>query len=283
MAWIFFNDFSIKLNKDANNNLTSGKNYWSCSYVKLIDTSLYQNFRYYNPLDISHTKFVLGNHLKYKWTANPALYVPLSNDTTPNILIDKYWTASPPNGKPPAVNTWFHLKVTDSYNLTKTDSLYYKTIQTRALFSPADSIKLFNRGDSISAPLTVMFKDSSVNARTYLWLFPGALPSDTATVSNPSERVYFEPNRYTVTFVTKSMVGCPDTFKINFEVAKASVGGHLTGTRWSMFSHRMVMAKTINLKFQAFPPMISKLLFFQEMGHTNISFDNINNANWEGY
>jgi gliding motility-associated-like protein len=201
-VWLVFNDFQVEItNKDADNKLQFG--YYNCSSLDLrADTNLIQRF-YFNP----DTKAKINVYSNYtiRWkTDNNEASIP------PSRLITRV-------SSPPSEDTWYILKVTDRFNLVRSDSVFYSSIQSDAKMTGV----YVNLGDSLeysghhygwyyndnikSAPGKYRFDvSSSKNAVSYKIDFGDGetLESDTGKTEIVHE--FKKPGKYKVVLTTKS-------------------------------------------------------------------------------
>ncbi len=227
IAWVFLNSYKISINKDTSGNMVNS--FKHCTYMDLLVTPEIINFTYYNPSDTSHHKITMENKLKYTWTFKPNLMVPPKIDT--GFLL----SVGNGNGKPPADTTKINVNVTDRFNLTIKDSMIYNApfYSTLANFHMScklypDSIIAYSKAntDTFSAPLAVIFTDSSVNAKSHFWKFgdiPYNSPSDTSYKKNPTH-TYYIPKKDTIRLVVTSSWGCKDDTTEQVWINKPFIG-----------------------------------------------------------
>jgi hypothetical protein len=77
-------------------------------------------------------------------------------------------------------------------------------------------------GDSLSAPASIIFIDSSVNAISHFWNFNDA-PEDTTYAQNP-QHTYYLPDTYRIKLVVTSPEGCVDSSKEIIKVERPFIG-----------------------------------------------------------
>jgi hypothetical protein len=201
-VWLVFNDFQVIItNKDSENNLQFG--YYNCSSLDLrSDTTAYPAY-YYNPVNGNRIKIV--NTYTIRWTTdNPAASIP------PSRLITRVTD-------PPSEDTWYKINVTDRFKLLRTDSVFYKSIQSKAAMAapvyvnldsagyPGKNYELYYNEGIKSAPGKYKFDISgSKNSVSYELNFGDdtILVSDTAGTA--IEHEYRKPGKYHVTLTTKS-------------------------------------------------------------------------------
>lgn len=204
-VWILINDLDLHItNKDADDKLLFG--YFNCSSLDLrADTTLVPSY-YFDPV----TNDRIDVHISYiiRWTTdNPEASRP------PSKLITRV-------NNPPSQDTWYILTLTDPYGLERTDSVFYKSIQSEAkLATPeyvdlSDEIEyagknygLYYNDDIYSAPGRYRFDLSgSKNMVSYEINFGDGevFVSDNTTLTVVHE--YKKPGLYKIVLTTKSDV-----------------------------------------------------------------------------
>ncbi|MFO7370512.1 MAG: hypothetical protein R6X09_09610, partial [Bacteroidales bacterium] len=169
-VWVLINDLDLKItNKDAENKLKFG--YYKCASLDLHADTTRIPLYYYNPF--SGARLNVPNSYKIRWTTdNPEASNPSSS------LITRV-------NNPPYADTWYKLTVTDLYGISRSDSVFYESIQTMASMSTPEYINLsdtteypgtnygdFYNDDILSAPGKYRFDLSgSKNLSTYVILF----------------------------------------------------------------------------------------------------------------
>lgn len=133
---------------------------------------------------------------------------PLKNTSTPNIVSSQWYfsdgtTSSDINPvKAFAAAGTYTIKLVNNFGSCK-DSIT-KSIQI--IGGPDGNFTLTN-SSGCSAPHTVSFQNTSVNAVSYLWLFGD---NTTSTLKDPTH-TYTKPGAYTVKLITTGSNGCTDT------------------------------------------------------------------------
>jgi gliding motility-associated-like protein len=125
--WILMNDLEVSIsNKDAEDKLLFG--YYNCSSLDLrADTTLVSQY-YYNP----DTKVRINLRINYtiRWRTDN------SEATTPsNKLITRVTN-------PPSSDTWYIITLTDPYGISRSDSVFYESIQSEAKLAVPEYISL---------------------------------------------------------------------------------------------------------------------------------------------
>jgi hypothetical protein len=220
-VWLVFNDFEVIItNKDSENNLQFG--YFNCSSLDLrSDTTANQSY-YYNPVNGNRIKIV--NTYTIRWTTdNPAAGIP------PSRLITRV-------GNPPSEDTWYKINVTDRFKLLRTDSVFYKSIQSKAEMAapvyvnldsagyPGKNYELYYNAGIKSAPGRYKFDISgSKNSTSYELKFGDDTIMVTDTAGTSIEHEYEKPGIYHVTLTTKSEkpYECVDSVTADVELVYA--------------------------------------------------------------
>jgi gliding motility-associated-like protein len=201
-TWVLFNDFEVVItNKDAYDSLLFG--YYNCASLDLrADTNQVRLF-YYNPG--TQEKVWVYNSLTIRWTTdNPEASNPSSR------LITRV-------NNPPSEDTWYFLSVTDRFNLVRTDSVFYKSIQSAAKMSatyvslsdtiayPGKHYERFYADDNHSAPGIYRFDFSaSKNAALYQLDFGDGENMETSQGDSIVAHEFEKPGKYKVVLTTKS-------------------------------------------------------------------------------
>lgn len=195
VAWVFLNDFSLKVEKDNNGEVQFYRA--TCEYTDLKVTAIPRSFNYFNPA--SKAKYTLINKLIYDCQANSA---------TPSFSI---LTSS--NGvilrveDPPSQDVEYTCLATDNFKLTRNDKVKYVSIVPKADFSEEHE-KKYNEANS--APLLVTYSNkSSENATRFTWIMGDG---DTLYVKEPVPHTYYYSSvKYLVKLIAESDRGCVDT------------------------------------------------------------------------
>jgi hypothetical protein len=220
-VWVMINDLDVRItNKDEADTLKFG--YYNCTSVDLMADSTLPIMVYYNP--DTHQKIAFPYTYRIKWTTNNNTSDPIPSNRLLTRVTD-----------PPADDTWYIITITDNFGLKRSDSVYYKTIQSRAEFRvnylplEDDTLEYGNRpwigwfyspGER-SAPGKYQFNMSdSKNMVKYELVFGDG---DTARLSSDSSIViheYERPGTYTaiLTTISASPDECPDTLSNKTDV-----------------------------------------------------------------
>ena len=152
MAWIYFDNYSLAVDKDNAGKVIFGK--YTCDYVDLSSkVTPIASFFYEDPS--THHRLVLKDTFTYVWSANPAPEIALTNVK-----------ASFRNYLPPYKDTRYTVTVTDRFGLIKEDDVLYESIQVKALFETKYDSVVDSKN---SAPLKVTFINKCENADSYVW------------------------------------------------------------------------------------------------------------------
>lgn len=224
-VWVLINDLNLKItNKDAENKLKFG--YYKCASLDLHADTTRIPLYYYNPF--SGSRVNVTNSYKIRWTTdNPEASNP------PSSLITRV-------NNPPYADTWYLLSVTDLYGISRSDSVFYESIQSMASMSTpvyinlSDSIEYpgknygdFYNEDILSAPGKYRFDLSgSKNLSTYMILF-GDGDTLISTVDDTLVVVheYQKPGNYKVVLTTRSAENCIDSVSVTAELKNAFGSG----------------------------------------------------------
>jgi gliding motility-associated-like protein len=125
--WVLMNDLDVNItNKDAEDKLLFG--YYNCSSLDLrADTTLVPQY-YYNP----DTKVRIRVNINYiiRWRTDN------SEASTPSSKLITRVT------NPPSSDTWYILTLTDPYGISRSDSVFYESIQSEAKLAVPEYINL---------------------------------------------------------------------------------------------------------------------------------------------
>lgn len=226
-VWVLVNDLNLRItNKDAEGKLKFG--YYKCASLDLHADTTRIPLYYYNPF--SGSRVNVPNSFKIRWTTdNPEASNP------PSSLISRV-------NNPPYADTWYRLTVTDLYGISRSDSVFYESIQTKASMSTPEYISLsdsieypgmnygnYYKDDIFSAPGKYRFDLSgSKNLSTYRILFGDG---DTLISSVDDTLVvvheYQKPGTYKVVLTTRSEENCTDSVSATAELKNAFGSGPL--------------------------------------------------------
>ncbi len=226
-VWVLINDLNVKItNKDTENKLKFG--YYKCASLDLHADSTRIPLFYYNPF--SGARVNVPNSYKIRWTTdNPEASNP------PSSLITRV-------NNPPYTDTWYRLTITDLFGISRSDSVFYESIQTMASMKKPEYVNLgdtveypeknygnFYNDDILSAPGKYRFDLSgSKNLSTYMILFGDG---DTLISSVDDTLVvvheYQKPGEFKVVLTTRSEENCTDSVSVTAELKNAFGDGPL--------------------------------------------------------
>jgi hypothetical protein len=218
--WLLINDLDLKItNKDHADTLLFG--YYNCSSIDFRAETIKIPLFYYN-LE-KKIRSDVGNSYRIRWkTNNDEASVP------PPQLITRVT-------KPPSKDTWYKITVTDNFGLIRSDSVFYKSIQSEAHITakyislsdtaeyPGKLYRYFYDSLSHSAPGKFSFDVSeSRNMVSYTIDFGD---NETVTLGGDSLHViheYEKPGTYNVVLTTKSALPfeCIDKDSVGTDLVK---------------------------------------------------------------
>lgn len=230
-AWVFINDFNVEITTKDD----SGKVpplYFSCEFLDLEAEVTGTNLTYYIPGRTDTIINVYNSYSDIEWTAENEE----GSGSTPRDELDPRITSLPYE------DTEYIITIRDRFNLERSDTVLYESIQSMAEFDK-EYIKLtdteyypeeygiFYGGDysSITAPAKYkFFNTDSRNAATYLIKFGN---DDDTTFYNSNDTIIYEfpyPGDYNITFITKSEkpYECIDSTNTEITVDKPSMGSY---------------------------------------------------------
>ena len=267
MAWVYFNNYSLAVEKNNDGNVKFGK--YTCEYVDLsCKVTPLLPFIYEDPN--TYARQILKDTFTYFWSAEPAPEISLINGKAA-FRVDP----------PPYIDTRYKVKVTDKFGLVKEDQVFYKTIQVKAEFDLTyqleyDTTHVFNDGDKKSAPLKVnVFNKSSEKADTFIWYFVG---KDTAYTISPTPHFYYQPDTFKIKLFTQSAEGCVDTITHDFVVEPANIEDGEQPPNVFTPDGNNPMFKISNISIRQF-----KITIFTRWGKLVYTHQGIDMLEWEGW
>ena len=126
-VWILINDLDVRItNKDEEDKLLFG--YYNCSSLDLrADTTLTRLF-YFNPVTNARINLYVNYTIRWR-TDNPDAVTPSAK------LITRV-------NNPPSEDTWYTLTLSDPYGLNRSDSVFYESIQSKAVLAAPSYVNL---------------------------------------------------------------------------------------------------------------------------------------------
>lgn len=126
-VWLLINDLDVRItNKDEADKLLFG--YYNCSSLDLrADTTLTPLF-YFNPLTKARINLYINYTIRWR-TDNPEAITPSGR------LITRV-------NNPPSEDTWYILTLSDPYGLMRSDSVFYESIQSKAVLAAPEYVNL---------------------------------------------------------------------------------------------------------------------------------------------
>ncbi len=230
VAWVFINDFihtPVKITfKDDEGQLLPSR--YTCDYVELKADVATDTFHYYDPANDS--MLVLANYIIYAWTSDPAGKNPSDSDDrfTGTEIRDRTF-------EPPTEDTHYFLEASDKYGVTHYDTVFYETIQTKAVLDTIappvtfdDGLQYYNtrNEDTKSAPYQMFFSPKeSENADRYVWNFGDEEGDTTYYTADSVEYVFYDPLKspYSIRLTTYSEEGCPSSDSVEIEIATSEL------------------------------------------------------------
>jgi hypothetical protein len=221
-AWVVFNDFRVSISKEPNG-IDIFRGDYNCQQLWIKSTYSADSLYYTKP-ETDSTFILYGDIEDIDWTT-----IPDSSAIKPPPTLSPLM--SNPPSSPPAYDVWYTLLVTDEFGLTRKDSAFYETIQTKALFS-VEPIKLsdttyydnpknyeeyyygkdYHSLDDYknSAPLTVEVHNNSLNGSFFEWDFDDGADSITYDDAKELAHLYVVPriNSYYIKLRSHSEEGC---------------------------------------------------------------------------
>ncbi len=140
-----------------------------------------------------------GGHIDYQWRIKGGAVI-------------QSWSTDPTVTVSPTGNTTYTLEVRCSALPSCTDSDDVVVTVTECVPPTADFSGNVTSG---CEPLTVLFTDSSTNATSWNWTFPGGSPSS-ANTKGPHTVTYNSPGTYNVTLTVNNACGNSTTTKVNY-------------------------------------------------------------------
>jgi gliding motility-associated-like protein len=290
-AWVFVNDMYLSLDTmKSNREDTIRVELRDCGRITFIGDAAEETFTYYDVH--TDTAITLNNGIEYEWTSdNNKVTIKNPDRLKPSSIFD-----------PPYEDTWFYLHGIDSFGCQRRDSVFYRSIVTKAKFiahfRENELIAEYDQeqstyqeyqdseGDSLkgAGPLKVLFVDSSLNAAKYEWVFddPYEVKFDKSEIGNTSidydtSHIYYVPDQYNTTLITESLQFCTDTFRLFNPI----VVMHSKIQVPNFFSPN---GDNINDQFLIYAPSINSinLRIYNRWGNKIYQYEG-NLENWEGW
>jgi len=223
IAWIFTDQLKVEVEKDNEGKVKTHKR--TCDFLIINGSVIPDTFYYYD--QNTHEPILLLNGFRFLWTSdNPDLIIPNADKLLdPNITY-----------RPPYIDTRYFLTAIDSFRMEVKDEVLYETIHVKADFS----LQAFDKEESRAfedinlpfedgSPLTVKFKNKSLNGYKFEWIFSDSARSGffsnefTDDINYEPEFEYLIPNDYypalvAESLIPESLVGCKDTFRVESPV-----------------------------------------------------------------
>jgi hypothetical protein len=233
-AWVFINDFNVEITtRDDSGKVPSI--YFSCEFLDLEAEVAGTNLIYYVPGRIDTVIYVYNSYSDINWTVENES----GSGSKPRPELDPRITDLPYE------DTKYIITVRDRFNLERSDTVLYESIQSRAEFDKT-YIKLTDREyypeqyglfygenyDYISAPAKYKFYNTnSKNTATYIIKFGNG---DDTTFYNSDDTIIYEyiyPGDYNITFITKSEkpYECIDSSNTEITIDEPSMGTYSAG------------------------------------------------------
>lgn len=215
-TWVFLNRFSNEIEKDANGEVPSYR--YTCNRISLAGFVYPDTLVYYN----------LQNN---DTIVEPLSYTFLWTSDNPDLTIPQFLTST--SYLPPYKDTEYYLGARDKYGNSDSDTIFYRSIQTKAEFEVAYLDKITGEYDpdltiswsadvgSLDAPLTVRFLNISQNGNNFEWVLldtTGGYKEVEYTYDTADfvEFVYETADKdYYPYLVSTSEAACIDTFSIS--------------------------------------------------------------------
>lgn len=183
VVWVF--EKSVEVNASID--------YIECGELALHGSAEAPGLIHYHPQ--THEQFELNNDFTFEWTSSPSTPIPYPSENLSTVTYS-----------PPYEDTWFYLTVTDNFECTVTDSVFYETIEVKADFVPEPL--------EGPAPLEVKFTNNSINGAVFQWFFgePDGFQGVPDDHSFEPVHVFTLPREYFVRLKAFSEAGCEDEF-----------------------------------------------------------------------
>jgi hypothetical protein len=237
-AWVFINDFNVEITtKDDSGKVPSL--YFSCEFLDLEAELTSTNLNYYVPGRIDTVIYVYNSYSDIKWESENEE----GSGSTPRSVLDPRITNLPYE------DTEYIITVRDRFNLERSDTVLYESIQSMAEFDKTyikltdteyypEEYGIFYGGDYdyITAPAKYKFYNTnSRNSDTYILKFGNGYDT---TFYNGDDTIIYEymyPGTYNITFITKSEkpYECIDSSITEITIDEPSMGTYSAGDETS--------------------------------------------------
>jgi gliding motility-associated-like protein len=216
-AWVVIDSLSLELEKDTAGAVPRG-NYF-CRYLDLKYTLETPDYTY-TDVTVPATDSA-WNKVTLTWTSD-------NMETLPTAYASRNYSRI---YSPPAEDTYFYLHAVDQYGLEVVDTVFYKSIQTDAKMEKTLTGSKVASGldetDTTSSPLTVVFRNRSINGNEYQWYFYDSLTTNPEPVirldTSAIDTVYYTPGKYTVKLISYSEENCVDSASLTITVANSTI------------------------------------------------------------
>ncbi len=210
-AWIVFNSLTIAVDKDNNGFVPYFRS--TCDYFDLITNITYKplkKYRYFNP-DTATKAYEFKNIPKFIWQIS----------ATGTVIANTILNRTRISGKDmPPENTDYTVQVTDTFGLTQTDHITYKSIVTRADFELKADEPVDGKN---SAPYHVEVTNNSKNGYNFTW-YMGDGDTIKTQDNAPFNHIYYTPDStVSIKLISESKDGCIDTLSKDFAVAPPQI------------------------------------------------------------
>ncbi|MCK4746423.1 MAG: hypothetical protein KAT15_05285, partial [Bacteroidales bacterium] len=123
-AWVFPNDPLVEVEKGPDGKVMPYR--YTCDYLRLIGTVVPDTIPYYDLA--TGQEFHLPNGMAFEWTSDDPEYEIFGAKLFLNLTIYN----QPPYSRPPIKNTRFYLTAVDSFNMNRSDDIFYESVHVKA-------------------------------------------------------------------------------------------------------------------------------------------------------
>lgn len=214
MAWVLTDTFTVAVLKNTEGKVMSSQ--YTCDFITLNGSVHSSDYTYFDTL--TNTPVILEGDYTFLWTSdNPDLIIPWPDTSL----------VSNRSFNPPYIDTWYYLTGKDRYGMVFRDSVFYESIVPKPdfTFQIFDKVEVKDFVDpegnvEEGAPLKVRFKNESINAVSYEWVFSDVMRSGyfagekTQDINYQPEYSYNIPRSYYPAIIVTSEEGCIDSFRV---------------------------------------------------------------------
>jgi gliding motility-associated-like protein len=215
VAWVFIDSLNVSLKKTSKKEISVFDSY--CDFLNLFELQAKAaDFKYYNPKDPGKT-LTLKDTIKYTWWDDQKKDFFIQTPTSPRFRVYQ--------NDLPVDTVFFHVKGTNRFGLSKTDSAKYIPARPKSEFESKYDSSFVVDGKN-SAPFPVKFTNLSKNGVKFTWFFGDGDSTTNFDKKLVVEHTYLRPDTLMVMLVSLSAkpYECLDSIKHALIIAQGQIG-----------------------------------------------------------